>query len=231
MPEGSCRSAMRRPSRASSARRRAGPGGGGCGVQRAVRLRGVDDEALAQHRVQDAVRGACRSRRLDDVPLEQLAIAATTVVVVVGRPDRAPQPPVGRVQRVGVVRRARARPASRMRTRSSSLAVDAHVAALDERRVVLLAEHPAHLLGEPRGHGDGHRAARPQHPGELAHRAGVVGMCSSTSEAMMRSNARVGEGQGRWRRPGPCRRTAVGDLARLGHGAEGRPHFLQLGVA
>ena len=43
------------------------------------------------------------------------------------------------------------------------------------RGVVLVGQHPADLLGQPRRHGDGERAAGPQHPDQLGERADVVG--------------------------------------------------------
>ncbi len=53
--------------------------------------------------------------------------------------------------------------------------VDADVTALDERGVVLVAEQPAELLGQPGRNCDRDRAAWPEHSCELGHRVGVVG--------------------------------------------------------
>ena len=55
------------------------------------------------------------------------------------------------------------------------LGVDADVAAFDERRVVLVGERPADPLGQPRGHGDRHGPAGPQHRGRARHGRAVVG--------------------------------------------------------
>ena len=53
-------------------------------------------------------------------------------------------------------------------------------------------------------------------------------MCSSTSEAITRSNVAVGEGQRQRVALHRRRRVAVGQLARFHHGTEGAPHLSHL---
>ena len=87
--------------------------------------------------------------------------------------DEAAQPPVRRVQAVGVVvpgrpESRRAEPALQRGT-----PVDAHVTSGGV--VVLVGQRPVDGLGNAARHGHRHGAARAQHAGQLAHGRGVVG--------------------------------------------------------
>src|SRR4051794_1002442 len=64
------------------------------------RLAGVDDEALAEHGVERLLRGAGQPRPLHDVPHQQPVVELRRDTFAT---ERAVEPPVGRVQRVGVV--------------------------------------------------------------------------------------------------------------------------------
>ena len=170
---------------------------------------------------------------LHDVPLQDLPIGRHRPVVVVGRAHRAAQPPVRRVQRVGAVRRRRGRsPApAHAGPAASAAAVDADVAALHERRVVLVGELPADLLGQPRRHGDRHGAAGPQDAGQLVERGLVVGDVLEHLGGDDAVEGAVGERAAGCRRPARRRPATSGrDLAGLGHRPEGVAHLLQLGV-
>ena len=76
-------------------------GGASCGHD----LAGVHHEALADQRIEHRVSHPSGQRSLHQVPYEQPMVGAHERVIVrrAGRPDRAAQPPVGRVQAVGVV--------------------------------------------------------------------------------------------------------------------------------
>ena len=68
------------------------------------RLRGVVNDAFTDEWVQHPIGDTSGLRCLDDVPLQELSVGGNEPVVVVGRPDSAFQPPVRRVQRVGLMR-------------------------------------------------------------------------------------------------------------------------------
>src|ERR1022692_3604522 len=63
----------------------------------------VDDEALADQRIQGLISEPGNRRLAHDVPDQQPVIAARERVIIVVHADRALEPPVGRVQRVGMV--------------------------------------------------------------------------------------------------------------------------------
>ena len=111
----------------------------------------------------------------------------TSRVVVVARADGALQPPVRRVQCVGAVMSVQVETGGAQLGRQLGRAVDAHVAALALRGVVLVGEHPVDLLGEPRRHGPGEVP-----PGLRTRTISLIAatsswMCSSTSEVMTTS--------------------------------------------
>ena len=90
----------------------------------------VEHEALAEHGREHPLGDPVERGRADDVPLEEAAVAAHQRMVVVVDADGALQPPVRRVQGVGVVaRRPRSSPAARSLAFSSVARVDAHVPA------------------------------------------------------------------------------------------------------
>ena len=148
----------------------------GCATDAATGLLdGVQHEALAEHRRQHPLGEAGRARLLDDVPLEEPPVAAHQRMVVVVDADRALQPPVRRVQGVGVVAAGEPQPGGAQLGLQLGGRVDAHVAADRGRRVVLVGQHPVDLLGQPRRHGGRERAARSQHAHQLGDAADVVG--------------------------------------------------------
>src|SRR6202042_3624048 len=68
-----------------------------------LRLLGrVDDEALADERIEHVLGEPGRGRLLHDVPDQHAVIGAGQRMVVVTHPDRALEPPVRRVQCMGV---------------------------------------------------------------------------------------------------------------------------------
>src|SRR4051794_7785059 len=71
--------------------------------QRGGRLGGVHDEALADQRVEGVLDEAHGARRVGDVPRQEAMVGAGEDVLVVVDADRALDPPVRRVQGVGVV--------------------------------------------------------------------------------------------------------------------------------
>src|SRR5699024_4236538 len=86
----------------SLGRRGRGGGGGRGGPGRcAGRAAGVDHEALAEHRVQEALGPAGGGGGLRDVPDQEAVVGLDEGVVVVGGADRALQPPVRAVEGVG----------------------------------------------------------------------------------------------------------------------------------
>src|SRR5687768_5851269 len=100
MPVGSCHSAM--PSTVawrSDAETRPGTSMG-TASDLPYRLLGVDHEALAEHRVEEALGPAGEGAHrllLGDVPEQDLQVGLHQRVVVVLGADRALEPPVGRV--------------------------------------------------------------------------------------------------------------------------------------
>ena len=107
---------------------------------------------------------------------------------------------------------------------SSVGAVDAHVAADGLRRVVLVAEHPVDLLGQPRRDRGRERAARLQHADELGDRRGVgrdVLEHLAGDDAVEASPSANGRRVASPCRP-PTKRSSV-DLAGFGHRRERGP--------
>src|SRR4051794_13072976 len=132
----------------------------------------INDEALAEHRVERAVEGGGPAGLAHDLVGEEVVVSAHRPRAGVVEPEGALQPPVRRVQRVRVVRAAQPQAGRLELLLELVLAVDAHVTA--GRVVVAVVDRPTHPFGPAGGHGDGHPAAGPQHPDQLADRAGVV---------------------------------------------------------
>src|SRR4051812_827839 len=126
-----------------------------------VRLGCVENDALPEQGVQGLLEQADGLRPGADVPHQEAVVQLRGQGLVVVDPDRALDPPVRGVQRVGVVRTGdlEARPTHT----SGELRglVDADMAA--GLVVVVVRQRPADLLGHPTGHGDGDGAAGAQH--------------------------------------------------------------------
>ena len=134
------------------------------------------------------------------------------------------------MQSVGPVRRPRLQPCGAHPSTHVAGAVDADVAALHERGVVLVGKPPAHLLGQPRGHGDGDGPTRPEHPGQLVERGLVVLDVLQHLGGDDPVEGVVGErqqGAVALHRAGERRRA---DLAGVGHRPEGVADLLELGL-
>src|SRR5947209_100916 len=71
--------------------------------QRSGGLGGVHDEALADHGVERVLDETDGARRVGDVPRQEAMVEPGQRVLIVVDADRALQPPVRRVQGVGVV--------------------------------------------------------------------------------------------------------------------------------
>ena len=109
---------------------------------------------------------------LHDLPDQQPVVGPGQRVVVVGDADRALDPPVRRVQPVGVALALAASEAGLGDLVDQLLVgVDPDVAALDV--VVVLGQLPVDDLGEPSRHRDRQRAAGSQHPDQLLDRLDV----------------------------------------------------------
>src|SRR5258708_22465078 len=129
-------------------------------------LLGVDHEALAEHRVERAFEGDGTARVVLDDPAEELVVLAHRRGLGVVESVRALQPPVGRVQRVRVVRAAQVEPRTFELRLELVLAEDANVAA--GRVVVTVVERPADALGPTRRHRHREPTAGAEHAHELA---------------------------------------------------------------
>lgn len=105
------------------------------------------------------------------------------------------------------------------------------MASLDVGGVVLVAERPADLLGQPGGDGDGDGAAGLEDPGQFAGRGGVVGDVLHDLGAHDAVEGVVGEGQAGAVAVDGGGRGVGGDLARLGHGVEQTRDVLEVGQA
>src|SRR5262249_32436627 len=82
-----------------------GTAGGGipaAGAARLAGLAGVEHQALTDQRVERPLGHPGGGRVLHDVPHQQPVVGARQRVIVVAHPDRALEPPVGRVQAVRV---------------------------------------------------------------------------------------------------------------------------------
>ena len=88
-----------------------------------------------------------------------------------------------------------------MRSRTLGRPVDAHVAALDERRVVLVGERQQTCSGSQAGTVTAMVPPGRSTRASSSSAAWSSGMCSSTSEAMTRSKAPSAKGR---RVPSPC---------------------------
>ena len=106
-------------------------------------LAGVHHQALPDQRVGQPIDGPCQSRRSHDVPHQQPVVGLDRRVVVVGDADRALEPPVRRVQGVGVMGGAGAETGVPQLRPQPRLGVDADVAAGDEGSVVLRPTAPS----------------------------------------------------------------------------------------
>src|SRR4051812_32754107 len=99
-PSGSCTEAIAVPDAATPAHvRSSGP------MDDLTRVRGlvqVDHEALAEHRVQRPLRPPGDPRPLDDVPDQEAMVGARQRMIVVADTHGALDPPVRRVERVGM---------------------------------------------------------------------------------------------------------------------------------
>ena len=147
----------------------------------------------------------CRALRvLHDLPDQELVVGLGERVLVVGDADRALDPPVRRVEAVGVVLAGEDhRVAGGAVVGAAGLGdlvdellggVDADVAALGV--VVVVGELPVDDLGQPARHRDRQGAARAQHPDELLDRVDVgvdvlEHLCGDDAVELT-----VGEGQG-----------------------------------
>src|SRR5699024_6108536 len=133
----------------------------------------VEHDRFAEHRVEQLLRGAGDPRPLHDVPLQELVIGLRQRVIVVLRADRALEPPVRRVQRVG------APGAGDLESCSTELVpqllggVDAAVSA--RVGVVVVRELPAHLLRPLPRHGHRRDTARLEDAHQFGDRFGVLG--------------------------------------------------------
>ena len=114
-----------------------------------------------------------RLRLLHDVPDQQPVVRLHERVVVVADADRALDPPVRRVQAVGVVLAVELQAGVGQLADQLLVGVDPDVAARGV--VVVVGELPADHLGQPARHRDGHRAAGAQHPDQLVDRLDVGG--------------------------------------------------------
>ena len=106
------------------------------------------------------------------------------VVVTLG-PHQAADPPVGRVQGVGVVAPEGLQAGPFQPLQQGRPPVDADVAPGDV--VVLVGQGPFDHLGPVAGHGDGHRPPGRRTRDSSAMAPVSSGMCSRTSEAITRS--------------------------------------------
>src|SRR5438552_6349714 len=171
MPSASCTAAIDSTVAATSARSRM-PGTSGGGTS-GLRLDGVDDQALADEGVEAALDQPHRAGAGGEVPDEEAVVDAGQRGVVVAYAHDALEPPVGRVEGVGVVGAGDGEPRPAQLGRQLPGAVDADVATLVG--VVLVGERPADALRQPAGDGDGHRAPGAQDPGQLGQRSHVGG--------------------------------------------------------
>src|SRR5690349_7094154 len=131
----------------------------------------VDDEALAEHGVEPPFERREPTGVVLDRPAQEVVVLAHRRGVVADA-VRGLQPPVGRVERVRVVRAAQERPGPFELLFELVLPVDADVAA--GRVVVLVVERPVDAFGPARRHRDRKPAAGPQHAHEFLDRALVV---------------------------------------------------------
>src|SRR5215831_20060207 len=111
------------------------------GAARRDGLARVEHQALADERVQRTFRHPGRGRALHDVPHQQPVVGARQRVIVVAHPDRALEPPVGRVQTVRVVVAAYRQPRPPELGLQLGPGVDADVAAGDV--VIVIRQPPA----------------------------------------------------------------------------------------
>ena len=197
----------------------------------ASRLGQVDDQALPDQRAQDAVSGAGGQRCLHDVPDQDLVVRRHRRMLVVAGPDQAAQPPVRRVQAMGVVETGGLQPGGAQAALERGPPVDADVAT--RVVVVLVGQGPIDGLGPAPRHGDGHGAAGTQHPGQLTHGGQVVRDVLEHLGGDDAVEGTVGEGQGQRVPLDRSGRVVGSQLARLHHGGQ-RPadlgHFLRSGV-
>ena len=226
--ERTCSVVMRRPlavgRSAVPLRRRRRSGAGRHPFLLVQRLAKVQNEALADERRQHPVGQPGGARTLHDVPHQQAVVGGDQRVGVVVRADQAAQPPVGRVQAVGVVARRRGPvPSSARRRRQAGATVDPHVAP--GLVVVGVGEQPVDHLGTAAGHGHGHGPAGTQHPGQLGHGGDVVGDVLEDLRGDDPVEGAVGEGEAQGvpldrARPGPSAASSPAPIMP----AEGRPH-------
>ncbi len=145
----------------------------GLAGRRAAPLGGIDDEALADERVEGGLGHLGEGGLAHDVPDQQPVVGPHGEMVVVVHPDRALQPPVGRVQPVRVVA-ARGGQARRGQLRGQlGPGEDPHMSPGD--LVVLTRQGPADPLREPGWHGHRDGATGAHDPGDLGQRGGVGG--------------------------------------------------------
>src|SRR5680860_1328973 len=113
-------------------------------------LHRVDHQALAEHGVERAVEELRPRGSIGELPHEEVVVAAHRPRQV-GALDahRAAQPPVRRVEGMGMVRPDGCEPRTRQLRLERPLAVDANVAAGGV--VVVAVERPADPLGKARG--------------------------------------------------------------------------------
>src|SRR6185295_3816181 len=144
---------------------------GSCGMTRG--LSGVDDVALAEHWRSRALDDLHAARLLGDLPLQQSLVGLHQPVVVASNTDRALQPPVRRMQGMGVMAAGDRQAGAAQFGLQLGCGVDAHVPAHALGGVVLVAEHPVDLLWEPRRDRCCERASWFQHPHEFLDRSGI----------------------------------------------------------
>ena len=209
---------------AGTARSRPEPGGQDrIGARRLVE---VDHQALAEDRVEHLLGPARGARALHDVPDQDPVVGLRQGVVVVVHADRALDPPVRRVQGVGVVLAVVDQPRALGLGDQLRVGVDADVAAGGV--VVVAGELPADGLGEPSRHREGDGAAGPEHPHQLVEGLEVGGDVLEDLGGDDPVELAVGEGQREGVALLDVGLGAVGHLARAPHLREHVAHPLEL---
>src|SRR5215469_14490628 len=125
----------------------------------------VDHEALAHQRVETALDQPDQPGPAHDVPDQEAVILTHWPGSVVVRADETAQPPVGRVQSVGVLGAGNLQPRRRKPGLQVVTPIDPNVAA--GPFVVAVRERPAHALREPARHAHREGSAPSKHSGDL----------------------------------------------------------------